>query len=163
MRLRFTILVICLMLGVAVTAQRYPLKAIHAYKQRVLEGKNDALKKQRKTKTLFHIYIEQQPLQLITITSLWINGQQYSFDTASVVTPVTFEETLSFPSKKTTTELVAASNNKVFRLQQLKPLTDGRAQPSHLKQYEVVIKYVSGNKTYYAGSKLKELQPKVMK
>jgi hypothetical protein len=163
MRLRFTIIAICLLLGVAVTGQRYPVKAIHAFKQRVVEGKNDAYKKQRSQRTLYHIYVEQQPNQPIIITSLWINGQQYSFDTASVVTPVMIEETLRLPSKKETTQLVAATSNKVVRLVQLKPLSAGRKQPSRYKQYEVLIAYTAGNKTYYAGSKFKELQPKLMR
>ncbi|MBS4063519.1 MAG: hypothetical protein KGZ74_03120 [Chitinophagaceae bacterium] len=163
MRLRFTILVFLGMLGVAVAAQRYPLKAIHAFKQRVVEGKNDAYKKQRSQRTLYHIYLEQQPNTFITITSVWINGQQYSFDTASVVTPVMIEETLRLPSKKETTKLVAATSNKVVRLVQLKPMSTGRKQPSRFQYYELLIAYTVGNKTYYAGSKFKELQPKLMR
>lgn len=163
MRLHLMPVVICLMLVIQATAQSYPVKATYAYKQKVAPGKNDAFKKQRTQQTQHFIYLELQPDQFISVASLWINGQQYTFDTASVVTPVLIDESIQFPGKRNTVELVPATSNKVLNIHSLQPIEKGRKQPSYLKKYEVLIGYISGNKTYYVGSKLQELQPKLMK
>lgn len=161
MRERIYIVIIMMLFVQLAFAQRYPLKTFYAFEQRVLEGKNDVLKKDRPKKTIYHIYAELQPLQSITISALWINGQQYEFDTAAVETPVRLEESLKFPGKNTLPELIAATKNTVIKVHALRPFTKGKKQPAHLKQYDLVMAYKSGNKTFYVGRKFTVIQPKL--
>jgi hypothetical protein len=145
-------------------AQRYPLKKLYAYKQKVVGGKNDVIEKQRQSKTLYHIYLELQPGSSITISGLWINKQQYQFDTAVAVTPVAISSSLKMPGKNATIQLVSATASRVIKVQQLQPSLQNIKQPVSLKDFEVLIKYSSKGKIYYAGSrKCTTLQPVLMK
>ena len=163
MPLRFFIVPFLLILAADGWAQDHPIKAIYAYKQRIVEGKNDAYKKQTVNRTRYHLYIEQRLNQPLAITTLWVNGQQYTFDTVSVKTPILFENIPVLRSNKNNVELVAATSNRVIQLILLQVIKNGKKQPLHLKHHEVLIACNTGTKLYYAGSKLKELQPKLMK
>jgi hypothetical protein len=163
MQISFLIATMLTMITVNSVAQRYPLKGVHTYKQRIAGGRNEATDKPRQSKTVYHIYLEQQPGYSVTLSTLWINGQQYQFDTAVAVTPVTIESSLKIPGKNSSIPLVAETPNRVLKVQPLRPSEQNVKQPSHLKGYEVLMKYTSNGKIYYAGRKeCKSLQPVLM-
>ena len=142
---------------------------LYVYDQKVLGGKQayttDSLGNAKRAggnvNTRYFIYLAVPAEKELRVTELWIDGKPYHFTFSVTETPVTIKR--QFPGEKNYDTLVAATQQKVYRISRNDIITgEGLKNRKANKKYPVVIYYTLNGKKCTIKTKNIEHLPEVM-
>lgn len=141
---------------------RFPVKALYAYKQEIKKGVNDG--KKRPAVYKYRIFLEKWSGQNFTVNRLWIDGKERLFETSVIATPVLHDKAIKLMNRPQNDTLVQATANEVLEIQATHLKENGIPVLQKMKGYEILIEYTSGDKTFFLGNKaIKLLSPQIRK
>ncbi|HEX4958383.1 MAG TPA: hypothetical protein VFV46_09420 [Lacibacter sp.] len=140
------------------------MKKFYAYSQPVTSGMNAREDQPRRSYSIHHLYLETNSGQTITVTGLWIKGQEFLFEQTIITTPVSINSSIQFRGKHNIVDLVPFTTNNVWQIKKLQAANTKQQLPQYLRSYEAVIAYRFNGLTYYVGKiQCKALHPVLSK
>jgi hypothetical protein len=162
-----TFLVIAFMLFSSFAGQKKD--RLYVYDQKVVGGKQayitdsigNAKKAGSNVNTRYFIYLGVPVQKELRVTELWIQGKPYLFSYTVAETPVLVKR--QFPGEKKYDTLVAASDQKVYKISHNDIITDGNLENRKTAvRYPVVIYYTLNGKKCSIKTKNIDHLPEVM-
>jgi hypothetical protein len=158
--------ILCLIVAGEARSQK-----LHAYSQRIVPGTRQAtfdkdgnLNMEKRKEIWQHpLYLEIPAGKDIRVTEVWLNGERYAFDTATVKGPVVEETGLSVPGQSGKI-LIPSTDKKILHIM-LKGKIDvtDKNKRKITGRKKVVVYYTRNGKTCYRSSnKIQELQEMLM-
>jgi hypothetical protein len=142
---------------------------LYVYDQKVVGGKQayttDSLGNAKRAgsnvNTRYFIYLGVPAQKELRVTELWIDGKPYHFSFTITETPVLVKR--QFPGEKKYDTLVAATDQKVYKISHTDIITDGSLENRKAAlRYPVVIYYTLNGKKCTIKTKNIDHLPEVM-
>jgi hypothetical protein len=160
------ILILSLLLAGELRAQK-----LYAFSQRIVPGTRQSTMEmdgnvtmgKRKERWTHPLYLEIPASKKIKVTEVWLNGERYAFDTATVTGPILEETGLSIPGQTDKTLIPATKNQLLHIIPKEKISVTNKQKRKITDRKKVVVYYTRNGKTCHLSTdKIQELSEMLM-